>query len=167
MDQTPPPLAPAAPAAPAVPADPAARSQAEDFAQLDTLATLYYVLAAFTGVFALFPLLHLFIGIAAIVAGHSSPQAREAAQVGWMFVILAVGLIGFGAALATLFFQAARRMRQRRSHVFCMVAAGVSCLWVPFGTVLGVLALVNLNKPHVQALFDRSGPAPAGAGPAA
>ena len=36
----------------------------------------------------------------------------------------------------------------------CMIVAGLSCMMMPFGTVLGVFTLLVLLKPQVKALFD-------------
>jgi hypothetical protein len=43
--------------------------------------------------------------------------------------------------------------------VFCLVVAGVSCLFMPFGTILGVLSLIVLNRPSVKLLFSAQEPA--------
>jgi hypothetical protein len=32
--------------------------------------------------------------------------------------------------------------------------AAVACIFVPFGTVLGVLTIIVLTRPSVRALFD-------------
>jgi len=41
-----------------------------------------------------------------------------------------------------------------------MVVAGLWCLWVPFGTAIGVGTILVLNRPSVQALFKRQGTPP-------
>jgi len=38
--------------------------------------------------------------------------------------------------------------------MFCVVMAGIACMFMPFGTVLGVFTLVVLTKPVVRELFD-------------
>ena len=62
------------------------------------------------------------------------------------FVGLLFGLFGFGlfailVVLAILKFIVARRLKEHRSRILCMIVAGVSCLGIPFGTVLGVVHL--------------------------
>ena len=37
-----------------------------------------------------------------------------------------------------------------------MVIAGVCCMFMPLGTILGVFTLVTLNKDSVKELFDQS-----------
>ncbi|MCF5930821.1 hypothetical protein L2216_27445, partial [Xanthomonas perforans] len=57
----------------------AVTASAEDLQQLKLLSIFHYVLAGITGLFSLFPLIHLFMGLA-IVTGHlpmesTSPDA--------------------------------------------------------------------------------------------
>ncbi len=39
--------------------------------------------------------------------------------------------------------------------MFCLVMACVACLFMPFGTVLGVFTIIVLARPSVQTLFSR------------
>jgi hypothetical protein len=45
-------------------------------------------------------------------------------------------------------------LTRRRRYTFCLVIAGLLCLWMPFGTILGVFTLVTLTKPPVRAQFE-------------
>ncbi|MFQ6312900.1 hypothetical protein [Lysobacter capsici] len=158
MDHAPIPAEP--PALPAT-ASVAAEPSAQDLAHLDTIGILYYVLAGITALFALFPVIHLIAGIGILMLPAQPGQpAHDAALVGWLFVGVAVSLIGFGMILTALFVMVARRLRQRRGYMFCVVASAVSCLSMPFGTALGVFALVVLTKAPIKAVFES---APAGA----
>ena len=51
---------------------------AEDLQQLKLLSIFHYVLAGITGLFSLFPLIHLFMGLA-IVTGHLPMTTTNAA----------------------------------------------------------------------------------------
>ena len=53
----------------------------------------------------------------------------------------------------TLIFLAGRFLAQRRHHTFCVTMAAVQCLFMPFGTILGVFTIVVLNRPSVKQLF--------------
>lgn len=153
MDHAPIPPAPSEPAALSAPAT--AAPAAQDLAHLDTIGILYYVLAGITAVFALFPVIHLIVGIGMLALPAQPGQpGQEAALVGWLFIGVAVSLIGFGMTLAVLFLMVARRLRQRRGYMFCVVASAVSCLSMPFGTVLGVFSLIVLTKAPIKALFE-------------
>ena len=43
---------------------------------------------------------------------------------------------------------------QRRHRVFSLVVAGLDCLQIPFGTVLGVFTIVVLSRDSVQELYE-------------
>jgi hypothetical protein len=44
----------------------------------------------------------------------------------------------------------------RRHRIFCMVVAGINCLQVPLGLILGVFTLIVLSRDSVQELFART-----------
>lgn len=68
-----------------------------------------------------------------------------------------IGLImSFGGWLmaGTLLF-AGRSLQKRKRLLYCQVVAGVSCMLVPLGTVLGVFTIVALQRPSIAAAFKR------------
>jgi hypothetical protein len=124
------------------------------------LSTLHYVMAILTGLTALFPCIHLFLGIMLVSGnlGTSSAPSGSAvappAALGWFFIIFAVVFILAGLTLAILIFLNARRLAERRSHKFCMIVSGVECVLMPLGTVLGIFTILALNKPGARELFS-------------
>jgi hypothetical protein len=124
---------------------------------LDLLAIFHYVLAALIylkGAAAL-----IFMGIGAIaVSGVLADQPDD------MAVALGVlGLIFFAAPMlflalmwtaATLVLIAGRRIAKRTHLTYCQVVAGLECICVPFGTILGVFTLIGLTRPEVKDSFD-------------
>lgn len=127
------------------------RSTAE---HLDTLGILFYVAGGFGVLVGLFPIIHLVMGIAMVTGALPDTSGDEAAQVmGWVFVGVAVGLIVFLQAMAVVQILAGRALRRRSSLKAAQILSGISCVNMPFGTILGVLALVALGKPEGRALF--------------
>ena len=61
--------------------------------------------------------------------------------------------IAAGLAFAASLFFAGRSLARRRHHLYCVVIAGLECFLMPFGTVLGILALITLESASVRALF--------------
>ena len=48
---------------------------------------------------------------------------------------------------------AGRYLARRERYTFCLVVAGVECMFMPFGTVLGVFTIIVLSRPSVKDLF--------------
>ena len=67
-----------------------------------------------------------------------------------------------GWTLAVAMAIAGRKLAVRRSYTYCLVVAGIECLFMPFGTVLGVFTIIVLIRPSVKALFEPPGAAPVG-----
>jgi hypothetical protein len=56
---------------------------------------------------------------------------------------------------------AGRCLSRRKSYSFALVMACIECLFVPFGTILGIFTIVVLSRKSVKALFsDAQTPAP-------
>lgn len=121
---------------------------------LRLLSIFHYVVAAFAALFALFPLIHLVIGIA-ILTGHFGKEGAdaEARWVGGFFVAFATVWILTGLTFAVGVLFAGRNLAKRTRYTFCLVMAGIECIFVPFGTVLGVLTIIVLMKEPVKAIF--------------
>ncbi len=142
-----------------------------DQEHLRLLSIGYLVAAGYAAFVSLFFLLFAFIGglIAAAVAfGPSPPGQDPAAQfLVWIFPLFGFGMLLFMMVPAGLQIVAARRLTRRRSRTFCMVIAAITCLSVPFGTLLGIFTFMVLTRPSVARLFDASGPPGEGLGTAA
>ena len=59
-----------------------------------------------------------------------------------------------GWIFAGCLIAAGRHLQQRRRHTFCLVMAAVACMFMPFGTVLGVFSIIVLIRPSVKELFS-------------
>ncbi len=101
------------------------------------------------------PFIHVFIGLAIIsgkmFAGSSASSPPDA--FGWIFVIMGSIFILIGWAIAICMLIAGRKLKMRKSRMFCMIVAGIECMFMPFGTVLGVFTLVGLNKDSIKDMF--------------
>lgn len=125
---------------------------AQDLEHLRMLSLFHYIVAAITGLFSLFPVIHLIVGIL-MISGTLEHQDPTAAVAGWFFVAFAGCFIACGLTLAGYIAYAGRCLRERRRHTLCLVVAALECMMMPFGTVLGVFTLIALTKPQVRALF--------------
>jgi len=128
----------------------------QDREQLELLSIFHYVVAGITALVSLLPLFHLLLGLSMLARAPRAPRGEElfAAAFAWLFVLFAGAAIACGLAFAGCLAVAGRSLAQRRRHGFCVVVAAVSCLFVPFGTLLGIFSLLVLTRPSVRALFE-------------
>lgn len=122
--------------------------------RLDLLAIFHYLLGGLLGLMAFLPLVHVVFAFF-LLSSFPEGDLGEAHLAGLVFLIFGLGLSLAGWALAAGLLVAARKLQRRQSRTFCTVVACVSCLFMPFGTVLGVFTLVLLTQDRVRALFER------------
>lgn len=127
----------------------------EDEDHLRLLSIFHYVVAGMAGLFALVPIIHLVIGLFIIFSPQKFDGRGQAppAFIGWIFVAFAVVFITMGWTFAGFVLAAGRFLAKRTHYLFCLVMAGIECIFVPFGTVLGVFTIVVLMRPTVKQLF--------------
>jgi hypothetical protein len=132
----------------------------QDREHIKLLAVFHYVVAAFVALFSLLPVVHLVIGLGMVTGSLASRPAEPGAAIfGWFFVVFAGFFIVCGLAFAGCLAYAGKSLTEQKRYLFCIVVAGLSCMFAPFGTVLGVFTLIVLLRPSVKALFGYDQPA--------
>ena len=128
-----------------------------DTEQLNLLAIFHYVVAGLAALFAFFPLLYTTVGVIFIFATrHGTAKPGEDLPpefLGWIFAVLGSLLFLMGIAMAICILVAGRSLALRKRYSFAFVMACIECLFIPFGTILGVFAIVVLSRESVRALF--------------
>lgn len=124
----------------------------DDERNLDLLALFHYVVGGLNALFSCVFLIHVGIGVA-ILSGALDGKGAPPRFFGWLFVVLPALLVVAGWTLSVLIIAAGRKLKRRKSHTFCLVVAGLECLLVPLGTVLGVITLVVLTKDSARQAF--------------
>lgn len=143
------------PQEPETSAPPSAKLTSEDVSQLRTLAAVHRVVGLITGLFALVPMAHLFLGLSLVSNPPSSAQQDASLEtIGWFFSALALLLIVAVAALAFATLRAADFIERRTRWTFCIVVAAIQCTFFPFGTALGIFSLVVLNRERIRRTFE-------------
>jgi hypothetical protein len=51
-------------------------------------------------------------------------------------------------------------MAKRRGRVFSFVVAAILCLFMPFGSVLGIFTIIVLNRLSVRQLYEMESATP-------
>ena len=133
----------------------------QDSEHLKLLAIFHYVVAGLMALFACIPFIHFFMGLA--LATGTFPDTDPEAQPIGIFIMVFAGLfILAGWSLAVLIAYAGRSLQARRRYTYCLVMAGVECIFMPFGTVLGVFTIIVLMRDTVKEIFGRpTAPLPA------
>src|SRR5881275_1803657 len=124
---------------------------------LRLLAIFHYVVTGLAALFSLFPLLYTMVGsIFIFAARHGTPKPGEELPpefLGWIFVVLGLLLFLLGTAMAICILIAGRCLSRRKHYTFALVMACIECLFIPFGTILGVFTIIALSRESVKELF--------------
>ena len=128
----------------------------EDERHLKLLATFHYVVAGFVALFSCLFIIHLVIGIVAIVSPETMRGSNGSLPppfFGWLFALMGGFVVLSGWTFAICLVMAGRFLSRRKRYLFCMVIAVMSCMFVPFGTVLGIFTIIVLQRPSVKEQF--------------
>ncbi len=131
----------------------------EDADQLKLLSVFHYVMAGlFTvGGFlaaAYFAFAGYFVSeMMRSMAPSAGPPPP--AGLGWFFGAFGAVVTLAVLAIAVLHFLCGRWLAARRNRSFCFVVACLACFNIPLGTLLGIFTILVIQRPSVQALFDR------------
>ena len=130
----------------------------QDKEHLRLLAIFHYIVAGLAALFSFFPLLYTTIGaIFIFVARHGTAKPGEELPpglLGWIFAGLGSFLFLLGITMAICILIAGRCLSRRRRYSFALVMACIECLFLPFGTILGVFTIIVLSRESVRALFS-------------
>jgi len=131
-----------------------------DQEHLKLLSIGYMISAGMSALFSLFGLMYVFLGLVMRNAFANLPEAAKRPgqapppEFFWIFTLIGAFLFLAMISLAALKARVAWCIRQRRSRVFCLIVAGVTCLGIPYGTALGVFTFLALGRDSVQRLFE-------------
>jgi len=123
--------------------------------QLRYLTIAAYIYAGLNACGVLFGAAFLALAASAVVTGgfdpSNTPEMPQFLVGGGMFVI-----VGILVLLCVIQFLFARWLQTRTHHTGTLVLAAFTCLSVPFGTALGVWALIVLLRPSTKVLYPQS-----------
>jgi hypothetical protein len=138
-------------------------SPTADQEHLRLLTIFHYVVGGLTALFACLPLIHFGMGVFMIVSPHSfgnQSAQQPPAFVGWLIAAMGAFFFLCGQALAVCTILAGRFLQRRSRYLFVFVTACVECIFMPFGTVLGIFTILVLSRESVKRLFIHDVPAP-------
>jgi hypothetical protein len=150
------------PPIPSLPYDSAPYLYARDTSHLDLLAMFHYIGGGTSLLFSCFPLIYLVLGILMINGKMAGPtgQPGPPPAMGWMFIALGVLFPLIGWTMGILVIYSGRCIKARRRWLFSLIMAGIMCINVPIGTVLGVFTFIVLLRDSVKRLYGIDVPPP-------
>lgn len=131
---------------------------------LKYLSIGYYVFGAVVCLFSMFPCLHLFVGVGLLSGiipqpapqtnqtGGPSPEAMST-FVGVLFTMVSLLFICGGLLMGVCHILAGRNLTTRKNHKLTFVLTCITCVVMPFGTVLGALSIILLVQEETKAMF--------------
>ena len=129
----------------------------QDAEHLRLLSIFHYIVGGLAALFSLFPLLYTTVGaIFMFVARHGAQKPGEELPpefIGWIFAVIGSLLFLAGIAIAICVLIAGRSLAKHTRYWFAFVMACIECLFIPFGTILGVFTIIVLSRESVKALF--------------
>jgi hypothetical protein len=151
---------PAQAQAQALPYERADYQMMRDADHLRLLSLFHYIYGGIVIAMSSIAIVHLVLGITMIVnpGAFAGPRGTGGQvpdrMLGWMFAILGGAVILLGWTIGLLTILSGRWIKLRRRRLFSMIMAGVNCMWVPLGTVLGVCTLMVLLRESVRPLYE-------------
>jgi hypothetical protein len=137
----------------------------QDTEHLRLLSIFHYVVSGLAALFSFFPLLYTIVGgVFIFAARRGTPKPGEELPpefLGWIFAVVGSLLFSLGIAIAICILIAGRSLAKHRHYRFAFAIACVECLFIPFGTILGVFTIIALSRESVKTLFSMA-PAPSG-----
>lgn len=132
----------------------------EDEKHLKLLATFHYIVAGIIALMSCLALPHFIIGIMMMTGALGDGPDAPPRLFGLLFAGFSFGMIAVSWTLAGFMAAAAGKLKRREGHTFCLVVAAISCIWMPFGTVLGIFTIIVLMRDSVKRLFGIEPDAP-------
>lgn len=120
---------------------------------LDLLSIFHYVLGGLAALFPCMFVIHIGAGIAMLAGAFGDGNDAPPRILGLVFVLIPLFFMILAWTMAGCIVAAGKKLKRRTSYTFCLVVAGVECLIMPMGTVLGVFTIVTLTKEPVKQLF--------------
>ena len=143
------------------------REAVVDEEHLKLLSLGYMISAGMSGFFSIIGLFYMAMGAFMAAAFSRLPNnAANAGQpppafMGWIFGAVGLGIFLVMLGIGLLKLRAGFCIKRRRGRTFCMIVAGICCLGVPYGTLLGIFTFIVLGRDSVTRVFSQTQAPPA------
>jgi hypothetical protein len=125
---------------------------------LKILSICYYIQAGLLGFYALLVVAYgaLFATILQSIP-HGPDQAQLPAGTAKLIGVVLSGMGVLTAVAALVTFLCGRYLPRASSRTFCYVVAALTCLGIPYGTVLGIFTFMVLGRPEAKQIAAGEG----------
>ncbi|HDZ61701.1 MAG TPA: hypothetical protein ENH40_00970 [Nitrospirae bacterium] len=135
----------------------------QDLEHLRLLSIFHYVVGGIGALFALFPIIHLLLGLAFIFSPETFPDSNTGEPppqfVGYLFAALGGLFFILGEIFAFLVIYSGIQIKKRKKYTFSFVIACILCMFIPFGTALGIFSIIVLSRNSVKQIYGKTVPA--------
>jgi hypothetical protein len=131
---------------------------AADLEHLRLLSIFHYIVGGLMLFFSCFCIIHLVLGLAMVLnpEGFQGPKSRPSPPPMWFgYIFATAGAMGLltGWTVGGLTIYSGRCLSKHRRRLFSLVIAGFVCMFMPFGTLLGVFTIIVLQRDSVRRLY--------------
>lgn len=129
----------------------------KDAEHLRLLVIFHFVHAGFQALSLVFGVFHFFVMKNVFVNGGFFKNVKGPApdfEMMLRFMVpfyIVMALFGLGLMIYSIL--CGLWLRQRKHRTMCLVCAGIECLALPLGTILGIFTILVLNRDSVRMLF--------------
>ncbi len=129
----------------------------KDTKDLNLLKLFHYIVGGIGCLFSCFPLIHLTLGL--LLVSNKIPLENQSGNelpdaFAWLFVIMGGMFFLFGQASSICIILSGRYIKQTKNYMFSFIIACISCLFFPFGTVLGVFTIIVFSRNSVKKRYE-------------
>jgi hypothetical protein len=129
----------------------------QDEQHLNLLAIFHYILGGLVLLSSCIFLIYVVLGLAMVGGAMDGPDGPPE-FLGWFVVAFGCACLLVGWLMGGLIVAAGVKLSRRTSRTFCLVVAGLECLNMPLGTILGIFTIIVLMRDSVRALFEGEQP---------
>ena len=130
----------------------------KDIEQINLLKIFHYIVGGLGCLFSCMPLLYVGMGIFLLISPESFNNQYEQNSIpDWFaYIFICMGLLFFllGQALSICIIYSGKCLNNRKKYMFSFVVACISCMFVPFGTILGIFTIIVLSRDSVKKMYE-------------
>lgn len=127
----------------------------QNLSHLRLLGIFHYIVGSISMLMSLMPIIHLVIGIIFIVSPETMTEQGENPPkfIGYLFAGLGAVFFLLGVSFSVCVIISGKYLRSQKRYLFSFIIACIECIFMPFGTILGVFTIIVLSKESVKKLY--------------